>query len=198
MNNFLASFSYINNCTRKRGITVNRLFGLLGKRSNYISSFISFAIIILPIPMPPGLSTILAIPALFITSQILVGRERVWIPRWLSEVRISKKIIRTIDDVSRKYLDKIEAITQRRLVILVTPKLYKVYDVLLLVSALCSAIPIPFICMIPALAGMLLSVALIVKDGLFVIISLITGITGIIFMSLTIKTFLAVKDYLFF
>ena len=198
INNFSASFSHINNSTRKRGISINRLFRLLGKRSNYVFVFVSFLIIIVPIPIPPGLSTIIAIPALFITSQIVIGKDKVWIPKWLSEVRISKNVIRTIDKISRKYLNKIDSITQERLTIVVSPNLHKIYDILLLVFALFSAMPVPFLCMIPAFAGALLSIALIVKDGLLTIVGLVTGAVGIVFILLTIKTFVAIKDYLFF
>ena len=56
-------------------------------------------------------------------------------------------------------------------------------------------IPIPFICIIPAIAGTLLSAGLVLKDGLLVIISWIIGIIGIAIISGSVELALRFKDY---
>ncbi len=193
---FSASISQVNNSTRKQGVSLSRLFKLLDKRSNYVLTFVAFFLVIIPLPMPPGFSTILAIPAIFITLQICFSRKRVLIPKCISGCRISKKIIKKIDVSSRKYLTFVEKLTKKRLLFVVSPKIQHVYNVILLLFALSSAVPIPFLCMIPAIAGVLMSAGMIVKDGILIILSLITGFTGVFLIYLTIKTLVVFKDYL--
>lgn len=174
---------------------MSRLFKLLDKRSNYILTFVAFFILILPIPTP-GLSIILALPAIFITAQTCITNQRIWIPQYISQIKISKKIITNIDNISKKYLNFIEKLTRKRLLFLTSQKLNKFYNIYLLILALSSAVPVPVVCQVPAIAGVLLSAGLIVKDGLLVLVSFIIGTTGISLLYATIKAFLFVKDYL--
>ena len=193
---FSSSISQVNNSTRRHGVSIGRLFKLLDRRSNYIISFVAFFLIVLPLPTPPGFSIILALPAIFITMQMCYKHERIWLPKILTNIKISKNIVKTIDEVSRKYLEFIEKCTRKRFMFIVSPKLQRLYDILLLIFAICAAVPIPFICMVPAIAGLLLSAGLIVKDGILAIISLFVGLFGISLIYLSIKTFMFVKDYL--
>ena len=193
---FATSISQVNYSTRKHGLSVSRLFKLLDKRSNYILTFTSFLILIVPLPTPPGFSIILALPAIFITIQICFRNGNVFLPKYIKELRINKTIIRKIDNASRQYLKFIEKLTRKRLLFLTSRKLLFFYNIILLCLALASAIPVPFVCMIPALAGVLLSAGLIVSDGLLILISFIIGSTGASVIYLTIKTLLVLKEYL--
>ena len=195
-NTFSSSISQVNNSVRKKGVSVGRLFKLLDRRSNYIITFVSFWLILLPLPLPPGFTTILALPSIFITMQMCYKHDRIWIPKFISQIHIKKSIIKTIDSISRKYLCFIEKLTRKRMVILVSPKLQKIYDIILLIFALSSAVPVPFLCMIPAVGGILLSAGLIVKDGLITTISLFIGSIGMFIIWEAIKTFIAITDYI--
>ncbi len=193
---FSTSISQVNNSTRKKGVSLSRLFKLLDKRSNYILTFVAFFLIIIPLPVLPGFSIILAIPSIFITLQICFFNERVFIPKCISSCRISKNIIRKIDNSSRRYLTFMEKLTKKRLLFFVSPKLQQVYNIILFLFAISSAVPIPFLCMIPAFGGVLMSAGLIVKDGILTVLSLIIGFTGMTLIYLTIKTLVLVKNYL--
>ncbi len=193
---FSSIFSRINNSTRKRGISVSRLFYLIGRDSSYIATFATFCLVILPLPIPPGCSIILAIPAIFITAQMVCGKKQIWIPSFIANFKINKNIVRKIDGVSKAYLIKMESITKRRFVIFVSQRLDKVYNLLLFVMAISSAIPIPFVCMVPAFAGVLLSIGLIVRDGLLVVVSFVVAFFGLSGIWLSIKALLTIKSVL--
>ena len=188
------TFTNINSKTKKNGLSVSKLFNLLGKRSNYVLSFVAFSLVALPLPTPPGFSTMLAVPIIFITIQMVIGRDKIILPKFLSKIMIKKSIIRVIDNVCKKYLSKIEKLTHKRLLLLINSKFYVLYNILLLIFALYSAIPIPFLCMIPAIAGMLLSAGLIVKDGFLIMISTIIGFIGIFAIFISLRTLFLVKD----
>ncbi len=183
----------IDGSTKKHGITINKLFHLIGNRSNYILTFFACLLISLPLPLPPGFSTLLALPSVFISIQNLLF-NRVFVPNFIGHLRISKNFIRTFNKISQKYLIFIEKITRRRLDFITSKYTKKLHDIALFLFTLCSMIPIPFICIIPAVAGMLLSAGLVVKDGLLIVISWIIGCIGIILISGTIETLFKLKD----
>lgn len=195
-NTFSSSISQVNNSVRKKGVSVGRLFKLLDRRSNYIITFVSFLLVLLPLPLPPGFTTILALPSVFITMQMCYQHDRIWIPKFISQIHIKKSIIKTIDHISRKYLCFMENLTRKRILIMVSPRLQRFYDIVLLLFAISSAIPIPFLCMIPAIGGILLSAGLIVKDGMMTTISLFIGGIGIFAIWTAIKTFIAITNYI--
>ena len=193
---FATSVLQVNNSTRKHGISVSRLFKLLDRRSNYILTLTAFLLVVVPLPTPPGFSTILALPSIFITAQICCLNDRVYIPRWLSKIKINKIFIKKIDRASRWYLQYAEKLTKRRFVFFVSPTLHKVYNIVLLFFAFASAIPVPFLCMIPALAGVLMSAGLIVKDGILILAAMLVGCFGSGLIYLTIKTLILLKEYI--
>jgi len=193
---FSTSISQVNQSTRKNGVSIGRIFKLIDKRSNYVLSFVSFSLVSIPLPTPPGFSVILALPAIFITFQICVKGE-VYTPKLLSNLKISKKFVRYIDTASKKYLIFIEKLTRKRLKFLTSQHLTPFYNVILFILALSSAVPIPFICMLPAIGGLLMSAGLIVKDGLFILLSCVVSTVGCSLIYLTIKTLFIAKNYLF-
>ena len=185
----------IDGITRHRGISINKLFALIGGRSNYILSFFAFLIVSLPIPLPIGFSTILALPAVFIATQILIRNKRIWLPKFIAQLCIGKKFIRSFNEISMKYLLWIENFTQQRLNFITSKYTKKLNDIWLFVFAVFAMIPIPVICIIPAVAGALLSAGLVLKDGLLVIISWIIGLVGIVIISGSVELALRFKDY---
>ena len=185
----------IDGLTRHRGISINKLFALIGGRSNYILSFFAFLMVSLPIPLPIGFSTILALPAVFIAIQMLITNKRIWLPKFIAKVCISKKFIRSFNEISMKYLLWIENFTQQRLHFITSKYTKKLNDIWLFVFAIFAMIPVPLICIIPAVAGAVLSAGLVLKDGLLVIISWIIGLIGIIIIGGSVELALKFKDY---
>ena len=192
------TITQINSSTKNNGISVSRLFKLIGKRSHYVLSFLSFLLVLLPIPMPPGFVLILSIPALFITAQILYGVDVVVIPKFILNIKVSKFIIRKIDLFSRKYLFKVEALTRRRFSLLTSQRTKKIHNIVLFMCAIGCAMPIPFVCMIPATAGALISAGLIIEDGLLIIVGWVVDVIAYSIIWGTIKAFISIKDYIAF
>lgn len=195
-NKLTEQITQINNSTKSNGISVARLVKLIGKRSHYVMSFLSFLLVLLPIPMPPGFVLILAFPSLLITAQILYGVDKIFLPKFILEIKISKAIIRKIDALSKKYLQKVEKMTKKRIQVLSNPKLRKIQDVILFICALGCAMPIPFVCMVPAFAGACLSASLIIGDGLLTIIGWLCCCVGWGLIWSTIKAFILLKNHI--
>ena len=137
---------------------------------------------------------ILAIPSILFAAQNLYGAETLYVPKFINEIRVSKNVIRKIDKISRKYFFTIEKITCQRFSFLCGSKTKKIHNIVLLIFAIASAVPIPMLCIIPALGGVLLSIGLVVSDGLLIIISWFVGAVGISLIWTAIIAFIKVKD----
>ena len=123
----------------------------------------------------PGVPTLMAVLVWLTTGQLLVGRERIWLPGWLRERSIGSdtlsKAVRGLRPVART----IDGWTGPRLTFLVrTPGNYVVAIVCL---AIATAMPpmelIPFSATGAGAALTLFGVALMTKDGLLAVLGLI-------------------------
>ena len=47
-----------------------------------------------PIPYIPGITTLFAIPIIFLSVQMVLGFEFPWLPKWLTKISIKRKILR--------------------------------------------------------------------------------------------------------
>ena len=193
-NTMSLTITQVNSSTRKRGITISRLIKLIGNECNYIFIFLTCMVIALPLPFPPGFSVVLAIPSIILSFQNLFFRKKIFLPRYILKLRISKHFIRNIDKLSKKYLILIEKLTKQRFEFLSKGVFKVINDCLLLIFCIATALPVPFLCMIPSWAGLFLSMGLMIKDGFLIIFSWLVGFTGIHLIYFAVKAILTVKN----
>ena len=121
------------------------------------------------LPLPPGTSMVLALPLLVVAPQIVAGRVRLWLPRWLAGRTVNRqafvKLIRRILPL----LERMEALGRPRLLVLTGHLGTRLVGVAATVIALVLVLPIPFANLFPALALGLFALGLTRKDGLLVL-----------------------------
>jgi hypothetical protein len=128
-------------------------------------------VLTLPIllPLPPGVSMVLALPLLLVAPQIVIGRREIWLPKWLSRRTIKRPpLIKLIKRVLPP-LDRLEKIVRPRLCFLTGRIGASVVGVACTIIALVLVLPIPFANLVPALALGAFSIGLTRKDGAFVL-----------------------------
>jgi hypothetical protein len=128
-------------------------------------------VLTLPIllPLPPGVSMVLALPLLLVAPQIVIGRREVWLPRWLSHRTVKREpLIKLIKRVLPP-LERVEKVVRPRLRFLTGRIGASVVGVACTILALVLVLPIPFANLVPALALGAFSIGLTRKDGLFVL-----------------------------
>ena len=141
-------------------------------------------VLILPVllPMPPGVSMVLALPLLVVAPQIVVGRQSLWLPKALARQAIKRselvKLLRRV----LPFLDRVERLARPRLSFLTGRIGASAIGVACTLVACVLVLPIPFANLIPALAIASFAVGLARKDGLFVL----TGYALIIAAALVI------------
>ena len=156
------------------------------------------------IPLPPGGSMILSLPLLLVSPQLLIGKGRLWLPKWLLQQRIQQDVFAALAHRLHPLLSKIGHVGRPRIKCLTSPIAARLIGLVATAIAIVEVLPIPFSTYLPASALILLSLGLISRDGVLVLAGyFMTGVSvlGIcigVEVTTTIFHWLAVHLHLFF
>ena len=128
-------------------------------------------VLTLPIllPLPPGVSMVLALPLLLVAPQIAIGRRQIWLPQVLLRRTIKRPpLVKLLKRVLPR-LERVEKVVRPRLRFLTGRVGACMVGVACTIIALVLVLPIPFANLVPALALGAFSIGLARKDGLFVL-----------------------------
>ncbi len=140
----------------------------------------------MPLPMPPGLTTIGALPLLIFSMQILLGHSLPWMPQWLGKKSFQRKKIANIMERASSLLKKVEKITKTRMSIFNNRFSERIYAFLVFICSISISLPIPFTNFIPGLGVVIMSFGMVNKDGLMVAIGSIISFIGLFVSSVVI------------
>lgn len=121
------------------------------------------------LPLPPGFSMVLALPLLVVAPQIIVGRRRIWLPKFLARQKIKREALVKLVRRLLPMLERAEKVVRPRLGFLTTGVGASLVGVACTVIAIVLVLPIPFANLVPSLALGAFSIGLTRKDGLFVL-----------------------------
>lgn len=131
------------------------------------------------LPLPPGSSTVFGIPLIFVACQLLIGRQRVWLPPFLRRRSIDHATYRRIAERIAALLKRVEVLARPRLWPRPATLADRMVGLLALAMGLVLVLPIPFGNLIPALAVLLAAMALAERDGLWLGASLALAAIGL-------------------
>lgn len=132
------------------------------------------------IPTPPGSSTILGLPLLLIASQLLVGRPRLWLPRALSERSLDTPTFAGVARRMEPVLRRFERLVRPRWWPVSQRVAGRVVGFVVLVMAGVLVLPIPLGNWPPAAAIVLVSFALMERDGLWLACGVLAAIGSLV------------------
>ncbi len=161
-------FRLANDDSRER-ISVGDLLAALGDRAIGALMFFFAAPNILPVP--PGVSTLLGAPLLFLSAQLMLGM-RPWLPGVITRRSISRDDLATLVRRIVPWLAKAEKLLKPRALVLVRPPVEYVVGLVCLVLAAILMLPIPLGNTLPALAISLLALGVLERDGVWIAIGL--------------------------
>lgn len=118
------------------------------------------------LPLPPGATTVLGFPLLVLAPQLVIGASAPWLPEGLKRRTISTADLKAGLPRLIPALQKIEAISRPRLVVLFNPIGERLIGLVCTALAVVLILPIPGGNILPALAVSALAFALIQRDGL--------------------------------
>lgn len=134
----------------------------------------------IPIPVPPGFTTIASIPLIIFSTQMMICAKHPWLPKWLNEKKIKKRTIEVLVQKANFFFRKIEKISKPRLNFLNTKMAEPFLGFFCLLCSISIANPIPLTNMIPAIGIVMVSFGFINQDGLIVLLGVALGFIGII------------------
>jgi hypothetical protein len=124
----------------------------------------------------PGLSTVFGIPQIFVSLQMVLGRQQPWLPAFVLDRSIAMKDFRTMVAKAEPHLVRIERLLRPRLAFMASTLVERLLGLVLLLLSILVALPIPFANQPPAVAQSLISLGLIEQDGVVVSIGLVVAV----------------------
>jgi hypothetical protein len=117
------------------------------------------------IPLPPGSSFVFGVPLVFITAQLMIGQDKVWLPKPLNDARLGGgRLIHLLQRLV-PYVVKIEKLLKPRGTLLASPLAERFAGFAGLFCAIILVLPIPGANIAPAFALCCLALGLIEQDG---------------------------------
>lgn len=117
------------------------------------------------LPMPPGTSTVVGSPLVFIAFQLMIGRPVLWLPRFIVERSLAREDFAKIAAKVEPWVARLERLLKPRLLVLTTPLADRFAGAACLVLSIVLILPIPFGNMPPAAAISAFALGLMERDG---------------------------------
>lgn len=137
-----------------------------------------------PVPIPPGGSTILSIPLLFIAVQMLWGQNTPWMPKWLRSKSMEQSTIDKIVRIAAPRLRWIEKFLHPRFSFTSSKTGERVVGFFWLIFAISIAVPLPMTNFIPGIGTLVMALGMLGRDGVVVCIGALIGLVGVTFTTL--------------
>jgi hypothetical protein len=175
-------------------ISVGELLSALGDRALGALLFIFAVPNVLPVP--PGTSAILGAPLVFLAAQLMLGRPP-WLPsfvanRSMPHVDFARVVRRVVP-----WLQRAEKMLRPRLSPLALPPMEYAIGLVCLLLAVVLVLPVPLGNVLPALAISVLSLAVLERDGLWVLAGLGIAISAGALVSGVVYAMIKAAAYLF-
>lgn len=161
--------------TRKR-IAVGDLLRALGDRA--LGALIFIFAVPNVIPVPPGVSTVLGAPLLFLSVQLMFGL-RPWLPALVAKRSISREDLATLVRRVVPWLARAEKLLRPRVRVLAGPPAEYLVGFVCLLLACILVLPIPLGNALPALAISLMALGVLERDGLWVLGGLVAAVVSV-------------------
>ena len=175
----------IGNDPTRNVVAVGDLIRLLGDRGS-AALILLFA---LPnvLPAPPGVSGLLGLPLLYLSSQMMLGRLP-WLPRFIGNRGVPRERFAQFVQHFSPVLARAERLLRPRFSVFVSYGMRCGLGALCLVLAVVLTLPIPFGNMLPAFAICLIALGLLERDGLWVMVGAVTGVVALLIVAGVVYT----------
>lgn len=168
----------------------------LGEINEYLSER-GFALLLIlfsfpmaiPLPYPPGFTTILGLPLLFFSIQMFMGMDKPSLPKWIASKSIQTSHLIFAVEKSSKYFIKLENLLKPRLAYFSSIHGEKLIGFFAILCSIAITLPIILGNAIPSAGIFIMALGLLGKDGFVIIIGIITSIVGLFVAYLVVYLF---------
>lgn len=136
-----------------------------------------------PIPIPPGGSTVFSVPLLFLTVQMLWAKDSPWLPKWLARKTLRRSTLQALVKGIVPRLRRLEKLLKPRMQYIRTKGGEQFLGFMMLLFAISIAIPLPMTNFLPGVGILVTSLGLLGRDGVVAILGLLVGCFGLLVTS---------------
>ncbi|MDX2113533.1 MAG: exopolysaccharide biosynthesis protein [Alphaproteobacteria bacterium] len=149
----------------------------------------------LPLPYPPGFSSLVSLPLLFLSLQMTIGRKSLYLPDMVGRKTMKTESLRTIIEKILPYLQKLELYFKPNREHLLSARIEQLIGFFSLVLAGCIMLPLSVLSnTIPAAGISIMALGMLERDGRAVIAGFVVGLVGFIISILAVAViFLGAK-----
>lgn len=143
------------------------------------------------IPFLYGVPQVVALPLMFISAQIVMGRKSPWLPKRLGTRTVSTTSLTNLAERAGPWLRRIEAVSSPRLVALTRAPMDRIVGLALVLFSASILLPIPLTNTVPGFAVVVIAMGMLQRDGILVILGVVLGtawIASLIFTGATLIT----------
>ena len=153
------------------------------------------------IPLPPPFPSIISLPLLVFSVQMVMGYTSPKLPKRFAKLSVKRSVLAMLTKKSSPYIHKVERILKPRLLFMTSANAERVIGFFILIFSTFVTVPLPLSNFIPGLGVLIISFGLLGKDGLVVILGIMVGITGIVVsiaaVFLGVEAIYYLKDFIF-
>jgi hypothetical protein len=177
-------------------ISIGDLLAALGDRALAALLFVFAVPNVLPVP--PGTSTILGAPLVFLAAQLAFGL-RPWLPGVIADRTIAREDFAGLVRRISPWLARAERLLRPRAVLLVLPPMEYLVGLVCLLLAVVLVLPIPLGNMLPALAISMLALGILERDGFWILAGLAVAavsaavVSGVVFAAFKAVVYFVTK-----
>lgn len=131
------------------------------------------------LPLPPGVASILGIPLIFISAQLMIGSKVLWLPRPIRRWSLGSKTYRRLASGMSGIMKRAEKFVRPRMPFVTGPVFERVLGGFALVLSLVLLIPIPLGHLLPAFSLLVLGFGVMERDGLMASAGVLCGVISL-------------------
>ncbi len=131
------------------------------------------------IPLPPPFPSIISIPLVLFSAQMMAGYSSPKLPKRFSDLSVKRSVLAMLIKKSSPYIRRVEKILRPRLSFMFYDSVERVTGFFIFLFSTFVLLPIPLSNFIPGLGVLIVSFGLLGKDGLVTILGILVGISGI-------------------
>lgn len=151
----------------------------------------------IPLPYPPGFTTIMGVPLMILSFQLLIGSKKVRLPAKINNYEIKNSTLKMISNKIVPVIETIEKYVTPRLSFAKSVYCEQFVGLICFIAAAAVALPIPLTNAVPALGITIMAIGLLNRDGIVIIAGFCVAIIGLaIAISAILASWIAIK-YLF-
>ena len=151
----------------------------------------------IPLPYPPGFTTVMGIPLMILSIQMLLGNKKVSLPQKINDYELKNSTLRAISDKVVPRLVSVEKYVKPRFSFAKSVYCEQFIGFISLLAAFSVALPIPLTNAIPALGIAVMALGLLNRDGLVIIVGFFITVIGLLVSIGAVLASLVAIKYIF-